>query len=157
MTFYALLLLTHSWNRWLVVLTLLYTTVRAWYGFLGKRDYTKSDTMMRGITVGVNHLQIIVGFVLYFISPLMEYFRSDMREAVSIPEVAFFGIVHISLMLIAAVMLTIGGAISRRAATDAEKFRTTAMYFTVAVVLIALAIPSPISPFAMRPWVRLDF
>jgi hypothetical protein len=41
--------------------------------------------------------------------------------------------------------------------TDRKKFRTVAIFFTIALVLILLAMPSPISPFAVRPWMRLDF
>jgi hypothetical protein len=38
--------------------------------------------------------------------------------------------------------------------TDRKKFRTVAISFTIAVMLILLAMPSP---FAVRPWIRLDF
>lgn len=128
----------------------------AWYGWLANKPYTKRDTMMRGWAVGLNHVQVIFGFVLYFQSPLVEYFRSDMRGGLQIPEVAFFGVMHISVMLIAALVLTVGGAITRRGATDAKKFRTVAIFFTITIVLILLAMPSPVSPFAERPWMRLD-
>jgi hypothetical protein len=158
MTFYAILLLIHSWVRWLFLAALLYAIGKAWYGWLrGSISYTKGDTMLRGMTVGLNHLQILLGFVLYFQSPLIEYLRSDMQSGLQIPEVAFFGVMHITLMLIAAVVLTIGGAKARRGTTDATKFRTVAIYFTIAIVLILLALPTPISPFAQRPWMRLEF
>jgi ABC-type Na+ efflux pump permease subunit len=157
MTLYTFLLLVHSWNRWLAVLALLATTGLAWYGWLSNTPYTKRDTILRGATVGLNHLQIIIGFVLYFQSPLIEYLRSDMHGGLQIPEVAFFGVIHISLMVIAAMVLTVGGAIARRGETDAKKFRTIAFFFTIAIVVILLAMPSPISPFTERPWMRLDF
>ena len=114
-------LLIHSWNRWLAVLALLTTTVLAWQGWLGNKPYTKRDTMLRGATVGLNHLQVIFGFVLYFQSPLVEYLRSDMQGGLQIPDVAFFGIIHISVMVIAALVLTVGGAVARRAPTDIKK------------------------------------
>jgi cytochrome c biogenesis factor len=147
----------HSWNRWLAVLALLATTVLAWQGWLANKSYTKRDTMLRGATVGLNHLQIIFGFVLYFQSSLVAYLRSDIQGSSHIPGVAFFGVMHISVMVIAALLLTVGGAIARRDETEAKKFRTVAIFFTIALVLILLAIPSPISPFAVRPWMRLDF
>lgn len=157
MTLYALILLIHSWNRWLAVVALFATTLMAWYGWLSNKPYTKRDTMLRGATVGLNHLQIIFGFVLYFQSPLIAYLRSDMRGGLQIPEVAFFGVIHISVMVIAALVLTVGGAIARRRATDTTKFRTVAIFFTIAITLILLAMPSPISPFVIRPWMRLNF
>lgn len=157
MNFYALLLLIHSWNRWLAVLALLATTGLAWYGWLSNKPYAKRDAILRGATVGLNHLQIIIGFVLYFQSPLVAYLRSDRHGSLQVPEVAFFGVIHISVMVIAALVLTVGGAIARRGETDAKKFRTVVIFFTIAIVLILLAMPSPISPFAVRPWMRLDF
>ena len=156
MNFYAFLLLVHSWNRWLAVIALLATTGLAWYDWLAGKPYTKRDNMLRSMTVGLNHLQIIFGFVLYFQSPLIAYFRSDMQGGWHTPEVAFFGVIHISVMIIAALVLTVGGAIARRGETDMKKFCTVAIFFTIALVLILLAMPSPISPFAVRPWMRLD-
>ena len=157
MNFYAIFLLIHSWNRWLALLALVATTALAWQGWLAGKPYTKRYTMLRSATVGLNHLQIMFGFVLYFQSPLVEYFRSDIQGGLRIPEVAFFGVIHISVMLIAALVLTVGGAIARRGTTDAKRFRTVAIFFTIALALIMLAMPSPISFIVQRPWMRLDF
>jgi hypothetical protein len=157
MNLYALLLLVHSWNRWIAVTALLASTGLAWYGWFADKPYTKRDNMLRGMTVGLNHLQVIFGFVLYFQSPLVAYLRSDMQGGLQIPDVTFFGVIHISVMIIAAFVLTVGGTIARRSETDMKKFRTVAIFFTIALALILLAMPSPISPFAVRPWMRLDF
>lgn len=151
---YPVVLALHSCTRYAVVASLLYTTVRSLYGWLARARYTRADRSVQLFAVAAVHFQVVVGFILYFCSPLLDYFRSDIKAGMSIPELRFFGVVHLACMLIASVVLTIGGAKARRAADDTEKFRTVALYFIAAGVLILLAVPWPFSPFAARPWIR---
>ena len=76
------------------------------------------------------------------------------KEAVNNFDMAFLGLIHSSLMLIAIVLITIGSAISKRKQTDTEKFKTMLVWFSVAFIIIFVAIPWPFSPLASRPYFR---
>ncbi|MBD0257846.1 MAG: hypothetical protein ICV83_19195 [Cytophagales bacterium] len=151
---YHLTLTLHSWLRWGVVLTLLVTLLVSLTGWLTRRPYTRSDAALRSLTTSVAHLQLLVGFALYFQSPIATYFRENPGPATGNPEVTFFGIIHVSMMLVAVVVLTLGSSLGKRAATDARKHRTVALCFLAGAVLILLAIPWPFSPLAKRPLLR---
>jgi hypothetical protein len=62
---------------------------------------------------------------------------------------------HILLMLVAIVLITIGSAKSKRQAKDPEKFKVMLTWFSIALLIIFLAIPWPFSPFGNRPYLRL--
>lgn len=149
---YSTLLALHSLFRWLVLISLLHAIGRAYGGYAAHRPFTKTDDSVRHWTATIAHIQLIIGFTLYFISPLIKVFLSNVKQSTG--QSAFFGIVHIGLMLAALVIITIGSSLAKRRPTDQEKFRTMLVWFSIGLALIFLAIPWPFSPFANRPYIR---
>lgn len=149
---YVLFLTLHSWGRWAVLLALLLGIFRAYRGWLGPRPFAPLDNTIRHTAATVAHVQLTLGYLLYFQSPLVKSFH--LRDAVHDSGALFFAVQHVLAMTGAVVVLTIGSALAKRQATDAAKFRTMAIWFTAALVLLFLAIPWPFSPWANRPYFR---
>lgn len=59
------------------------------------------------------------------------------------------------MMLVSVVIVTIGSMRARRQASDRDKFRTIAIWYGVALLVILLNIPWPFSPLVSRPWFRV--
>lgn len=147
-------LLVHSLLRWLVLLSLFYALFRAYRGFSRRLVFSKTDNSVRHWTATIAHLQLIAGMVLYIQSPVTSYFWRNFGEAIRQVNTTFFGLVHISLMLIAIVLITIGSALAKRKADDRDKFKTMLIWFGIGLFVILLAIPWPFSPWAARPYLR---
>jgi len=152
---YSYLLFFHSVFRWLVVISLSYAVVNAISGWVMRRQFRSSDNTIRQVSTTISHIQLSIGYVLYFESPLIAYFRSDYSAAVQQFELKFFGIIHITLMTIAIFVITIGSSLTKKQASDRGKFQTMAAFFAIALMIIFLAVPWPFSPFANRPYYRL--
>lgn len=152
---YSTLLPLHSILRWLLVAGLAYSIARSVIGLVAKRPYSRLDSTVRSVTSAVSHVQLIIGFVLYFKSPIVSYFRANGSVSLRYMDIAFFGVYHISLMLIAILMITIGAAKAKRANSDYDKHRQIFWWFGTAVVLILMAIPWPFSPYVARPYLRI--
>ncbi|AEW02150.1 hypothetical protein A4D02_34295 [Niastella koreensis] len=151
---YQSLLILHSLVRWLVLISLLVAIVRAYRGWLGHRRFLKADNTARVVAATSAHVQLVIGITLYFISPVVRYFLNYFKAAVHQREIRFFGMEHITMMLIAIVLLTIGSAKTKRKTTDQQKFKTMAIWFTIALLIIFLSIPWHFSPFTSRPYFR---
>lgn len=151
---YQSLTFFHSVIRWFVVISLFYSVYRAYKGYFSNRIFSKADNAIRHWTATIAHIQLVVGIILFTQSPLVKYFWSNFSAAVQYKEALFFGLIHMVLMLAAIVVLTIGSALSKRRASDREKFKTMLVWFSVAIVLIFIAIPWPFSPLAARPYFR---
>lgn len=151
---YSSLLFFHSLFRWFVLASLLYAISRAYRGYRSGSVFTKTDNSVRHWTATLAHIQLTIGFTLYFTSPIINYFFANFKQEMRHIDTVFFGIVHILLMLVSIVIITIGSALAKRRTTDQEKFRTMLVWFSVALALIFLAIPWPFSPFANRPYLR---
>lgn len=151
---YPSLLFVHSLFRWLVLMSLLYAIIRAYRGYSSNSPFTKTDNSARHWTATIAHVQLVLGFTLYFTSPIIKYFFANFKQEIQRINLAFFGIIHFLLMLTAIIVITIGSALAKRKPTAREKFRTMLVWFSIAMALIFLAIPWPFSPLANRPYFR---
>jgi hypothetical protein len=151
---YPTLLFLHSIVRWLVLLSLFYSLIRAYKGYTQKKSFSKTDNFVRHWTATIAHIQLMLGIVLYSQSPIIKYFWNNFAEASKDLNTIFFGLIHFVLMLIAIVLITIGSAVAKRKTVDEDKFKTILIWFSIALVIIFIAIPWPFSPLANRPYLR---
>ncbi len=151
---YPYLLFFHSLFRWLVLCSLLYALFRGIRGWFGKSSFSVADSAARQLAVTMAHIQLPIGYVLYFTSPVITYFRTHYHEAVRQFDFVFFGLIHIILMTLAVVCITTGGAVARRKTDDTSRFRAMTIWFAAALLIILIAIPWPFSPLAQRPLLR---
>jgi hypothetical protein len=155
-TFLQLLFLTlHNLVRWLVILFAILALVRAFRGWLKGLRWEKSDDRAGILYTSFLDTQFLLGLILYFLfsqwtPQLFANFSAGMQN----PVVAFFGLEHVIPMIIAIVAAHMGRALSRKAADAAVKHRTTAVWFSISVVLILVAIPWPFLVYG-RPIFRL--
>lgn len=151
---YTNLLLLHGLFRWLMLAALLYSLYRAAGGYFAGRAFTRTDNLLRHWTATVAHIQLMLGCAVYFTSPVIAYFRGHFREAVQQKEMAFFGLIHMLLMLTAITFITIGSALAKRKTANRDKFRVMLLWFLLALLIILVAVPWPFSPLARRPYFR---
>ena len=142
---YELLKLLHSFLRWAVLLLLLATIIKSLNGLFSKRGFTKSDDKISLFMMISAHTQLLVGIILYFVSPFVQFGNTTDKE------VRFFTMEHTSMMIVAIVFMTIARISSKKGKTDNVKFKRLFIYSLIALVIIIAAIPWPFSPIS-RPW-----
>lgn len=151
---YQTLTFLHSTFRWLVLLSLIYAIFAAYKGYFSNREFSKTDNSVRHWTATIAHIQLILGIILYSQSPIIKYFWKNFGSAKESFDLLFFGLIHIFLMLFSIILITIGSALTKQKETDKEKLKTMLIWFTIALIIIFIAIPWPFSPLANRPYFR---
>lgn len=151
---YQTLLICHSLLRWFVLISLLYAIFRAYKGYSSQLSFTKTDNAVRHWTSTIAHIQLIFGILIYVQSPIVKYFWKNLKDGIQNTEIAFFGLFHIFLMVTSIVLITIGSALAKRKKTDSNKFKTMLLWFSIALLIIFIAIPWPFSPLSNRPYFR---
>ncbi|MGJ1498591.1 hypothetical protein ACR79R_14840 [Sphingobacterium spiritivorum] len=151
---YSTLLILHSLVRWLVLAFIIYAVYRSYTGYIKNRIFSNTDNAVRHWTATIAHIQLMIGMLLYIKSPVVKYFWSDVKKAIQQADLTFYSIIHFMLMLLAIITLTLGSALVKRKNTDKEKFRTMLIYFSIALIIIFIAIPWPFSPLSNRPYLR---
>jgi hypothetical protein len=144
MTVYSFLVHFHSITRWILLIGLVISLVVAMYNYIGKKQTGKTGKQIHFFTGTIAHIQLLLGLVLYFISPKVIFNSETLKVAGS----RFFTMEHIAMMILAIIFITIGMMRSRRAKTDEKYFRAIFIYYLAALVLILFAIPWPAGKFA---------
>jgi phage-related holin len=90
----------------------------------------------------VFHIQGVLGLVLYFnSSPLTRLFFQKPALATEHWNVFFFGIWHITCMLLALVAASVGASTVKRVPEASRKFYLTFIYTLITLLLVFLGMP----------------
>lgn len=132
---YTFLLHAHSGLRWLILVAVIIAVLKSMVGLFAGSNYTKFDKIVAVAFVGMMHLQLLIGLVLYFFySPHITYNMSDQVSR-------FWSVEHLALMLFAVAAAQVGRSISKKT-TDAQvKFRFQSIFFGMSLILMLLGIP----------------
>ena len=133
----------HSGLRWIVLGLLVYAIFNAFTKWRSGSSFEENDRKTNLFTLIATHIQVLLGLSLYFISPRVQFGAETMK----VSEIRFFTVEHLAMMLIAAILITVGNAASKKAANDAAKFKKTFIYFLIALIIIIVAIPWPFRGF----------
>jgi hypothetical protein len=154
---YPHLLITHSWVRWAVLVLLVTVVVRAWRGRRARNAvWSPVDERCHAALVGVADLQMLLGLVLYAVSPFARAFLADPIANQKVRILRFFGEEHIVAMVVAIALLHVGRTRSQRVADVTQRHRRVFAWTLAALILVLLSIPWPYFPIE-RPLFRFGF
>lgn len=139
---YNILLHLHNIFRWLILIAGFTSTARAYIGWTQNRPWTKRDNLWGLLFSIFLDLQFLIGIILYvFLSPLIKSAYHNFGAAMKNPDLRFFAVEHVVVMIVAIVFIHIGRSRSKKAATASGQHKTIAVYFTIGLLLILAAIP----------------
>jgi len=132
----------HDTLRWLLLIGLVVTLTKYLAGWLGNKPWKRADNLLGIAVTLLMDLQLVTGLILYFfLSPITQVALSDFGAAMKNPDLRFYAVEHLLLMLIAVVMVHIGRAKTKSAYTDESKFKAGSIFFLIALMVIFAAIP----------------
>jgi hypothetical protein len=150
---YVVLVIVHSWLRWLLLLAALNALGRAIGGASSGRPWAAGDSRAGKWLVILFDAQFLIGLFLYVaLSPLTQTAFADFGAAMRQPDLRFWAVEHIAGMLVASALLHIG---RKRTQTLPERSRhkAAAIFFGLSLLVVLLSIPWPGMP-AGRPLFR---
>lgn len=150
---YQVLLYAHSYARYFVLITLVYAIYTAANGLIGKREFGKADKMAALFALIFAHTQFLGGLLIYFVSPVVKAFLDNPKAGMKIAQLRFWGMEHISTMLIAVIIITVGYSIAKRKTEGSKKFQNILIYYAIGLFLILITIPW--AGINARPWFRM--
>ena len=133
----------HSYWAYLVVLVVFLATFNALLGFFSKRDYGAKDFRISLFALIVTHIQLLIGLVLYFVSPLgfQSISANGMGTVMKDSVLRLNAVEHPTVMLIVVVLITIGYSKHKKKLVSRPKFKTLMIFYTMAFVLLLSRIP----------------
>lgn len=129
----------HSYLTYLVLLGLIISFFAALAGLFGNKLFTDKDRKLSLLGLIPVHLQWVIGFILYFVSPrgLPNFSGANMGDSVS----RLYMLEHPLTMIIAVVLITIGYSRAKRMLGKNAGFKSIAIFYGIGLALILLRIP----------------
>jgi hypothetical protein len=133
---YTGLLHTHSFLRYFVLILLLVVIVQSLLGWLSKKPYGSLDNRLGLFLFIFTHIQLLVGLILYFVSPFVQFSGAAMKDA----STRYWLVEHSLMMLIAIVLITMARVTSKKMQDNTAKHKRMFIFNALALVIILIAI-----------------
>ncbi len=138
---YQTVQILHSYWAYLLLLIVILATFNAIIKFYGKKEFNSNDLRITLFALIVSHIQLLIGLVLYFVSPnglnaIKEYGMGDLSSlarqlAVEHPFVGILGVI----------LITIGFSKHKKKLTSIKKFKVISIFYLLALLLYFSRIP----------------
>ncbi len=147
------LLHLHNFLRWIILILLLVSLVKAYSGWQSKRSITQGDKKVWLFTMITAHITLLLG--LYQVAlGRFGIFNTQLPEGSSAMKDSFYRfywVEHPVGMIIAIVLITLGYGMAKKQVPDTVKFRKAFYFFLLAFIVIMLSIPWPFRAIIGRP------
>ena len=130
------IVLLHSVTRYLVLIALLGVIFQSLAGMIQSKPYGKLEDKSSLWLFIFTHTQLLLGIILYFVSPLVIFSGASMKNAIA----RYWLVEHSLIMLIAVVMITMARITAKKLTTDAAKHKRLFIFNALALLLIILGI-----------------
>ncbi|CAI8359974.1 MAG: Uncharacterised protein [Bacteroidetes bacterium MED-G17] len=139
---YEVLKNLHSFLRWGVLLFGVLAILLALYAWIRKSEYKKHHNQLSLLFLIFTHTQILIGLILYFLSPVVKIAMQDFGAAMKNESLRFWSLEHPVSMILGAVLISVGRSISKKTSNPVLKHRRTFLYFLAGILVIISAIPN---------------
>ncbi len=127
----------HSIFAYVVLALLFLASINAIAGLASKRIFKDKDLRLSLFALIVTHLQLLLGIIVYFISPLgLSAFGQMSNSALRLTSLE-----HPLINIIAIAFVTIGWSKHKREESNNGKFKKIALFYSVGFLLILSRIP----------------
>jgi len=133
---YDLLILTHSVLRYFILVFLVVVIIRSLSAWQKKSEFTGLDDRMSLWLFILTHTQLLIGLVLYFVSPLVIFSGASMKD----PTTRYWLVEHNTMMLIAIVLITLARLTAKKLEDATSKHKRLFIFNFIALVIILVAI-----------------
>lgn len=137
----SILVSSHSGLRWILLIFLIITSITAVLAWIGKKPMTDGMRKTALFTMIAAHIQLVLGLILYFTSPKVQL--GDMGATMKNAMLRFFAVEHLTMMLLAIILITIGYSKGKKLVGTEKGAKTLAIFFLLALVLLMVGIPWP--------------
>ncbi len=138
---YETVQIIHSYWAYLLLLIVTLATFNAIFKFFGKKEFHSNDLRITLFALIVSHIQLLIGLVLYFVSPngLSAIKENGMGGLTSLSRQ--LAVEHPFVGILGVILITIGFSKHKKKLTAKKKFKTISIFYVIALLLFLSRIP----------------
>ena len=138
----------HSYWAYLVLIVLISAVLKSVTGYFSNKDYDANAFRLSLFTLIVSHIQLVIGLLLYFTSARFDLWNDlGIGEVMKNSNIRLYLVEHPSINILAVALITIGYSKHKKKLISEPKYRTIAVFYSGALVLILSRIPWNVWPY----------
>ena len=139
---YSLLKNLHSYLAHMVLLVLILATLNAFIGKIIGKDFESKDLRLSLYGLILSHIQLLIGLILYFVSPWFNQWSNlGVGGVMKAAQARLYLVEHPFTNIIAIILITIGWSLQKRQSDPGKKFLRIALFYGFGLLLLLSRIP----------------
>ena len=139
---YSILKNLHSYWAYLVLLVLILCILNAITGKLNGKVFESRDLRLSLFGLIFSHIQLLIGLILYFVSPWFNQWSNlGMGGVMKDSRARLFLVEHPFANIFGIALLTIGWSVHKQQSDPAKKFLRIALFYGLGLLLLMSRIP----------------
>ena len=139
---YSILKNIHSYWAYLVLLVLILCIFNAITGKINGKDFESRDLRLSLFGLIFSHLQLLIGLILYFVSPWFDQWSNlGMGGVMKDAQARLFLVEHPFTNILAIALITIGWSVQKQQSDPSKKFLRIALLYGLGLLLLMSRIP----------------
>ena len=131
----------HSFWAYIFLLMLVVAIGNALLGKFMNMSFTIKDLRISLFALIVTHIQLLVGLILYFVSPRFSAWQEGVGAVMEDASMRLYLVEHPVTNILAVVLITMGWSMHKRQAKSSKKFLRIGLFYLLGTVLLLSRIP----------------
>ena len=137
----------HSYWAYLVLIVLISAVLKSAIGYFANKDYDANAFRVSLFTLIVSHIQLLIGLILYFTSVRFDLWSDlGVGEVMKNANIRLYLVEHPTINILAVALITIGYSKHKKKLVSKPKYKTIAIFYSIALILIFSRIPWNVWP-----------
>lgn len=136
----------HSFMPYLLLAVLVLALIKSFVAYRKNQVHTEAHRKTGLMVLILAHIQLTLGCILYFVSPMSKAGLSDVGAAMKDSTLRLYAVEHPLMMILAIVFITMAYSKSKKEIADSLKHKVKWVYYLIALVLILSRIPWSVWP-----------
>lgn len=150
---YQGLLHLHNLLRWVILILAVIAIVKAFAGMTSRKPFTNTDKKIGLFLMVAAHIMFMIGLFQWLAGDwgINTIRKMGMGEVMKNSIYRYWAIEHITGMVIAIALITVGRGVGKKNIADRIKHQRTFWFYLVALLIILVTIPWPFREGIGRP------
>ena len=138
---YSILKTVHSYWAFFALSILFIAILNALIKIISKKSFNSVDLRISLFGLIFSHIQLLIGFILYFLSPWFNQWSSLGIGVMKNNESRLYLVEHPITNILAILFITIGWSLHKKQSESSKKFLRIILFYGVGYVLLLSRIP----------------
>ena len=138
---YSILKTVHSYWAFFVFIILFIAILNALIKIISKKSFNSTDLRISLFGLIFSHIQLLIGLILYFISPWFDQWSSLGMGVMKNNESRLYLVEHPITNILAIFFITIGWSLHKKQSESSKKFLRIFLFYGFGYILLLSRIP----------------